>query len=298
MRRKVSRIGPSTLMVSLPMKWVKKNNIKKGDELELVESGNNLNIIIDKKPEQKSATFDVSELDNMLYRFVGALYKAGFDDVKLIYKNHEQLKTIYKVLNNVCIGYEIIEEGNKYVVVKQIAEVKPEDFDKVLRRLFQFLISISGEGTRALQKNDKALAKEIMLRDYNVNKAADFCRRCLNKNPSEAHLVGPLYHIIEQLERIGDIYKNIFRDLSNNNIKTSKSIIKYYSELTEFLNFFYSIFYKSDNEKLEKFHTMKENLDNLSKEINDPFVIQLDNIKNHIYDLNGSLMLIQASKLG
>ena len=33
MQRKVIQQGPSTLMVSLPSKWVKENNIKKGEEL-------------------------------------------------------------------------------------------------------------------------------------------------------------------------------------------------------------------------------------------------------------------------
>ena len=35
MQRKVNQIGPSTLMVSLPSKWVKRYNVKKGDSLEL-----------------------------------------------------------------------------------------------------------------------------------------------------------------------------------------------------------------------------------------------------------------------
>ncbi|MBT5043325.1 AbrB/MazE/SpoVT family DNA-binding domain-containing protein, partial [Candidatus Woesearchaeota archaeon] len=41
-KRKVSLIGPSTLMVSLPSKWVKAFGIKKGDEIEITENGSNL----------------------------------------------------------------------------------------------------------------------------------------------------------------------------------------------------------------------------------------------------------------
>jgi hypothetical protein len=37
-KRKVILHGPSTLTVSLPSKWVKNHNIKKGDELNIEET--------------------------------------------------------------------------------------------------------------------------------------------------------------------------------------------------------------------------------------------------------------------
>jgi len=42
MKRKVSQIGPATLMVSLPSKWAKQFGVKKGSELEIEEKGNKL----------------------------------------------------------------------------------------------------------------------------------------------------------------------------------------------------------------------------------------------------------------
>ena len=44
MQRKVIQQGPSTLMVSLPSKWVKENNIKKGEELTVDWTNNQLTI--------------------------------------------------------------------------------------------------------------------------------------------------------------------------------------------------------------------------------------------------------------
>ena len=35
MKRKVVKQGKSTLMISLPSKWVKDNNINRGDEIDL-----------------------------------------------------------------------------------------------------------------------------------------------------------------------------------------------------------------------------------------------------------------------
>ena len=42
MIRKVNLIGPSSLMISLPSKWVRRLQVKKGDEIEVKEKGNSL----------------------------------------------------------------------------------------------------------------------------------------------------------------------------------------------------------------------------------------------------------------
>jgi len=42
MKRKVTLHGPATLSVSLPLKWARMFNVKKGDELEVVEQKDSL----------------------------------------------------------------------------------------------------------------------------------------------------------------------------------------------------------------------------------------------------------------
>ena len=42
MKRKVNRVGQNTLTVSLPSKWVKENDVKQGDELEIIEEHNKI----------------------------------------------------------------------------------------------------------------------------------------------------------------------------------------------------------------------------------------------------------------
>ena len=42
MKRKIVKHGPISLTVSLPSKWVKKRNLKAGDEVEVEEHNNGL----------------------------------------------------------------------------------------------------------------------------------------------------------------------------------------------------------------------------------------------------------------
>ena len=47
MKRKVAQIGPATLMVSLPSKWVKRNKVKKGQEVDVIEDNTKLTVSVD-----------------------------------------------------------------------------------------------------------------------------------------------------------------------------------------------------------------------------------------------------------
>ena len=40
MKRKINRVGPNTLTVSLPSKWAKRYGLRKGDEINLEEQTN------------------------------------------------------------------------------------------------------------------------------------------------------------------------------------------------------------------------------------------------------------------
>ena len=66
MKRKLVRQGSSTLMISLPSKWVKSNNLDKGSEIDIDEKENVLEISVERK-EKKSRDKD-EEIRNVEIR--------------------------------------------------------------------------------------------------------------------------------------------------------------------------------------------------------------------------------------
>ena len=73
MKRKVSQVGPATLMVSLPSKWARRYSVKPGDEVDLVEDGPKL--IIGAGPvTEAEISLDLSNAGNMMRRIV--VYRA------------------------------------------------------------------------------------------------------------------------------------------------------------------------------------------------------------------------------
>ncbi len=294
MKRKIAKIGPSTLMVSLPSKWAKKYNLKKGDEIDLLENENRLIVSTQQEVFKKELEINISSLDLMLYRLIGAIYKSGYEQVKIIFNNSEQLETIYDVLKKTCIGFEIIEQTKNYIIIKEISKPEHLEFENVLRRNFLFLLSVANDSLEAIKKEDFNELKNITLRDHNINKYSDFCRRILNKRSiSEFSKNAPLYCIVEQLEKIGDIYRDLCNYTYETKVKLDKETIIVYEKINKFLLSFYEMFYKFNFENLEKFgQDRKEilylvnNLKTKETKINS----FLNSIFNTIFDLNGTLM--------
>src|SRR3989344_1846924 len=111
MKRKAIQLANQTIVVSLPAKWVRQQGIKKGDEIDLEEKGNQLIVafkIIDKKEER--AEIDVSNWNDRLIRLVlSGLNKKGFDEIVVKYDKSSTAKTLEELIKNLFTGFAIVE---------------------------------------------------------------------------------------------------------------------------------------------------------------------------------------------
>ena len=113
MKRKVIQLAGKTLLVSLPNKWASNYNVKKGQEIEVTEEHNTLIIHAGNAKTAHSKEIDVSGLATIATRLTGAIYKAGYDELRIRFSNTEELKEIQGTLKRTCLGYEIIEQTDK-----------------------------------------------------------------------------------------------------------------------------------------------------------------------------------------
>lgn len=295
MKRKIAQIGPSTLMISLPSKWAKKFNLKKGHELEITESNEKLIVSTENEIQKNELELNVSSLDLMLYRLIGAVYKSGYEQIKIIFNTPKQLETIYDVLRKTCLGFEIIEQSRNFIIIKEISKPEYHEFENVLRRNFLFLLSVANDSLDSIRKQEYEEIKNITLRDHSINKYSDFCRRILNKRSVETKNP-PLYHIVEQLEKIGDMYRDLCLYFYESKLKLDKETLEIYNKTNEFLNYFYETFYKFNFENIEEFGKKSQELKELlnksfnSKTEDKHVLFYLNNIFNTTFDLNGALM--------
>lgn len=298
MGRKLIQHGMSSLTVSLPRKWVQKNNLEKGGEVEVQESGAKLIISTQKHHEHKKIDVDISNAQPMIRKIIGATFKSGYDEVNIKFSSFDELKAVQDLMREQFSGFEIISQSKSNVVIKNVSQTNFEEFNNVLRRLFFVLNQTASEISDAADKGDFNWIKSITLMKIESDKYADYCRRSINMGfEAEFKRISPLYVIIEQLEKVMDRYADICQYISANKIKISSQAKLFLKELAGFQDDFYNLFYKFEIGKMKEFGRKKEilqkKLDQIAlqcpkKEIK--AVILLDRILNLIFDLNGPLM--------
>ncbi len=291
MKRKVISLARSTNVVSLPQKWCEENKIKKGDEINLDENLNS--IVISPLNVELYSYVDVTNMDPMIKRILGAFYKSGFDKLKIKFSTKDELKVVEEVIREEFIGFEIVSSSTTELIAKSISDLDIKDFNSMLRRLMLIIVSMLED--ILVNINNKSELKSIALRDKEVNKIADFCRRIINKNSlisiaDQYKRTPPLYYIVEQLEKVSDEV----RDLAlSENIADFSDLIK---EVKTYYSSFYDLFYRFEMEKIAHFGSERYRIrDLIDKEISKKSTLELTlcrNIVEKTFDMNGALISI------
>jgi len=265
MKRSVIQLAGRTLLVSLPAKWVDANNVKKGDELDLIEEGHKITINTEKKSKIESAELDADSLKGTLQRYIHALYKKGIDEIKITYSDPTVADTVRDTLRNETVGYEIVSQTPRSCDVKLITSGSLEEFDNLLRRTFLLMISMAEETVKSIKDKDfEHLSKTASLEEPN-NRLTTVCRRSLNKWGTDKYSkVGPLYYIIEDLENLADEYKYLcmkLYDLRDSNNKTIKpEVLTVLEDANHILRTFYEAFYKFESSKFLDIFSSRKNI--------------------------------------
>lgn len=290
MKRKIISLARSTNVITLPQNWCESNQISKGDEVNLTENQNS--IVVYPLKNKLSAEVDMKNMDPMIKRALGAFYKAGFDELKILYSTREEFKVIEEVIREEFIGFEIISSSASSILAKSVSNADVQDFSSMLRRLMLIITSMLEE--LIIHKNNKKELKLIALKDKDINKIADYCRRMINKNSlisiSDSFKRNPpLYYVVEQLEKVGDEV----RDLALSKELTKIDLIK---EIKTFYNSFYDLFYRFDLQKVAHLgserYRIRDLIDNeISKKATKELTI-CRNILEKTFDMNGALMAI------
>ena len=299
MKRKVIQLAGKTLVVSMPNKWVKKYGVKKGDDVEVEEGERKLVIKVGGKGEQTTKIINIKEIKIMLNRVISGLYKAGYDEVELTYESPEQYSVIRDVLNKTCMGYEIIKHGQRTILIKNLSELHLDEFDNILRRYFLTLLSSADDALEYIKQGNLEGMREIELRDYQINKYSDLCRRILNiRGMDTIKKTTTYYYICEELEKLGDEYRDLMKLMIKNKIKrVDDDILKLITEINRLLRLFYEAFYDFDLIKIEDFGKKSEKIKkefsarletNSTKELRLNYYLY--RIFSIIFDMNGSLL--------
>ena len=139
--RKLQKTGGSTLIVSLPKKWAKKNKLSSGSEVKLLQQPNGT-MTIDpgqSNPNKKISTVECNdEKSQHLFRDLIGTYLAGSTEIKVVGKPRltvKERKTIRKFSAS-GIGLEIIEEEASQAILTDMSNPGALPFRRAIKRLY------------------------------------------------------------------------------------------------------------------------------------------------------------------
>ncbi len=257
MDRKLVQQGNSTLMVSLPSKWLKQFGLKKGDDVSIEEVGGNLLISKESTKKKKQTKFNLNNCtESSIRTTIINSYRSGFDIIEINFKDDHQYKIILNTINNYLIGFDVTKKEKNTCVVENITEPSEEQFDVLFRKIL-YNISLLIDGT------ESRLKEEIRFEDYEavvltIHKYDNFCRRVISKQNifgSESSLFWTFSGILIHGQR--ELYHlNKFLDKN----KVSFKNFEFFHKLKEVFDMLSEGYIKKDISKLEKLHELEKKI--------------------------------------
>lgn len=243
MKRKIVKQGAATMTVSLPTLWIKKFNLRQGDDIDVQEVGKSLVITTESQLRTEAATIDITGKNRgYIFRKILGLYCAGTD--KITIKHQKQLELIQEITNRL-IGFGVVKQEKNVCIIQDLSGITDIDFSVIYRRCFRLLIE-QFESTLDLVRNNQQL-KQIVTMDYSLNQFTDYCLRYLSKKGHEDFQKTPLYyHVICEIEYMGDIMSRLYRVYDP---KRKKDTIKFLEKIDRLIKDFYAVCFNLDEDK-------------------------------------------------
>ena len=172
--RKIQKVGAATLTISLPKVWAELRNLKKGDQVFLVEDGEALKVLPGPAAEDRHriatdfiVDADLCEEPGMLERVIVGNYVLGRE--KIIIRSALRLRSGHQdeVRGSIrrLMGIGIIEEGPSKVVLQ--CSINPSNYplESLVKRLYNLGSTMLTEALEALMTGNVAMAEDAIKRE-------------------------------------------------------------------------------------------------------------------------------------
>lgn len=238
--RRLVKAGIASYTISLPKDWIKKNQLKKGDSLYIIEKSNNELLIsteIKEKPiELKETTIvtDNKELET-IRREITSAYVNNYNSIIILGKDLDQkAKEIRRFLHD-FVALEIEEQTCGKIIAKDLLNLKEISIEKTIRRVDMIIRSMIDDSIKSIDNPN--LGEGIFYRDFDINRFYFLLFRLIKSSLKDSGVALSFklsniqamtyWYLIINLEEIGDCVKNLcgfFKGLSKEEKEELKKI--------------------------------------------------------------------------
>jgi len=245
MKRKAIRLNPSTLCISLPAKWVKANDLKKGEELDVDIEGKELRVSKEGATKRyESVHLDIVKGAVFDKNMISGLYQAGVDEIRATFPSQEIFTQILERVRDECIGFDILEQNERSCVIRSISTEFDIDFDQIFRKNMQLMLEMVTKLCEIVEKKEFEKLPSLRALEKLENKLQGFCLRYVSKHgyPPNPRRSNAAYAFIREIENITDDYKRICDELIAHPATLRRETLSFMKRVRDFTEALYKAF--------------------------------------------------------
>ena len=235
--RKIIKLGPSSMVITLPRKWIRDHNIKPGDMVMVIEEGDGSLRLLPLNKDEKfmniSSNVEIKfskgvSPERTIY-YLLSLYSLGYDKIVFTFEEAIPADVFDKLydMSRKLSGVEIVEYKPNRITFQVIIEALKIDLRKILQKIFTLLSDFLQIVNYTFDKgNTVALESSLRILDeimrivylfarslYTIQKSWKLLRNLGFNSPIE---LLPLFPLIHVFQTIGRTYTVISNQLLNN----------------------------------------------------------------------------------
>ncbi len=276
MKRKVIKLGQATYVLSLPNKWVREQQLEKGDYIEVDEQEGDLLLQVQKKPQRKAISLNFRKLNSKLSRaYLETAYLLGFDPIEIM---HDPQMPLYlspprsnaqrsmcsadlmqQMVNDEFVGAEIVEQSAQRTVIKDLGGgMDEESMDNVFHRVLFLLNTIAKETLRALREKDTVALESLLSQTKIAHKLILYYSRLLFGSKMDRPELMIRGNVVMNLRFINATYKVILRETLRTRNYYARESLNMFEEVTKNMEGMVSLLLKFDSTRALEYLAARE----------------------------------------
>ncbi len=137
MNRRIIKQGNNSYTITLPIKWIRQNNLIGNEEILVEEEENSLKITTTKKLVRKNIAIQLQDNNARSIRFLlQQAYRQNYDQINLNYDSEEIYKSLVEIIDHYFVGLEVALKQRNSCTLSVIVETNEEKFNLFLRKMF------------------------------------------------------------------------------------------------------------------------------------------------------------------
>ena len=253
--RKLVKSGHSSLVVAVPIGWIKNNKLKAGDLLYIKEDIGNLLISPESKEKTKEKKEIVINVDGknsvVVDHEITTAYLNNFHMIIIKGKELNKFSKSVKIRITQLVALELIEESSERIVARNFLNMYDIDLKALVRRMDNIIRSMITDTKESVYNNE--LVNNIVERDLEVNRLSFLVFKILKAANSDDSILKSIkitklgilryWELTMNLEKIGDRVKNIVAIVPELDKKYKKSFLKLFYDIEEIYRDIMKAFY-------------------------------------------------------